>query len=119
MRSRRLIKKLSKNLAEHYKNAWIPSYDDDLYFKGKYIKGGAKGIFHVGGEADYWGEGTDFYTALEVAMDNFYGWASFCGCEICQDSFDPACTEVCQVSRARLKIRPTFKAIKKVLESGA
>lgn len=97
-------------------NAWLPDCYDDLYHKGKHL-GHWKGVYHVGGEPDYWGEGTEIYTVLEAAEDNFYSWASFCGCQSCRDQFAPDMnTERCEETKKRLTLRPSFKNLKMVLE---
>lgn len=116
MRSRRLIKKISKKLASFMRDPWVSEWNDDLYYKGKYL-GHSKGIHHIGGEQDYWGEASDIYTVLEAAEGVFYSWASFCGCQSCQDQFDPcADTERCETTKRRLNLRPTFKNLKMALE---
>ena len=116
MRSRRLIKKLSKKLAPLMRNPWVEEWNEDLYYKGKHF-GNSKGVHHVGGESDYWGESSDIYTVLEAAEDGFYSWASFCGCQSCQDQFDPHIdTERCEETKRRLKLRPTFNNLRMALE---
>ncbi|ELA9885208.1 hypothetical protein QRL11_004473 [Vibrio parahaemolyticus] len=112
MRSRRLIKKISKELSPFFQDAWLFKYHDELVYHDEFIHDlSAKGIMHVGGGTDYWGEGQEAYTVLEMAERVFWGWQSFCGCEICQDQFDPACDDVCEVSAKRLKLRPTYHNI--------
>ena len=117
MRSRRLIKKLSKSLAEFYKDAWLYPDDEELVYNDVYCSNlNAKGIMHVGGGADYWGEGEEAYTVLDMAEKNFGGWASFCGCRICQHSFDlETMQKKCGTVARRQAIRPTFKALRMVL----
>jgi len=117
MRSRRLIKKISKSLSEFYKDAWLCDWDEDFIY-GDEVFGGinAKGIMHVGGGLDYWGEANEAYTVLEMAQMGFWDWASFCGCGICALSFDMESTsEICNTVAKREAIRPTFKTLKRLL----
>lgn len=110
MRSRRLIKKISKKLAPYFKGAWISTFKDELYYKDEWFyKFHTKGIFHVGGGLDYWGEGEEAYTVLEAAEQAFWGWQSFCGCKVCQNQFDPdSRQEICPESERRKKLSPTL-----------
>ena len=117
MRSRRLIKKLSKSLAAFYKDAWLCEWDDELAYSDEIYSMSAKGIMHVGGGLDYWGEANEAYTVLEMAEMNFWDWASFCGCGICAHTFDMEPTsEVCKTITKRQSIRPTFKVLRKLLD---
>jgi len=119
MRSRRLIKKLSKSLAEFYPGAWLFDYDEELYYREELVSGGsAKGIPHIGGGVDYMGEGEDCYTVLEAAEQNFHWWVSFCGCQACKDSFDiEFAGDKCKTVEAREKLKPSFKNLKKALQN--
>lgn len=114
MRSKRLIKKLSKALAPMYRDVWRCSDNEELYFFGDIVRGtSAKGVLHVGGGTDYWGEAEDAYTVLEMAEHNFYAWKSYCGCQACDTQFDPDCPdEICEVVERRMKLRPTLANIK-------
>lgn len=119
MRSKRLIKKLSKKLAPLFDDVWVCEDREELYYNGDfYYHVTAKGIPHVGGGLDYWGEAEDYYTVLEAAENLFWSWQSFCGCEICQDSFDPARNgKDCGITAKRKQLKPVFKNILAAVKS--
>lgn len=71
----RIEKKLSKKilhiLPELFNSPWINSYEpSNLAFEqGSRVSG----VWSVGGELDYWGEGTEVYTCYEWFL-SFYSW---------------------------------------------
>ena len=100
-------------MAHLFKGAWKMDYKEDFYYKDKCIDHmHCKGIYHVGGGVDYWGEADELYTVLEAAEQAFWGWQSFCGCKICRDQFDPdlaSFDDVCATTEKRRKLRPTYQ----------
>ena len=76
----RIIKKLSKKLAalllKEYDRAWVNAdVMEQSWEQGSRVSG----CFNIGGECDYWGEGTDHYTVLYDFKHNFLQWQGLWG----------------------------------------
>ena len=78
----RIIKKLSKKISEllpkEYEDKWLDTNDRLLcesYEQGSRVKN----CWYIGGELDYWGEGTDDYTIIEDFKRNFITWQGYWG----------------------------------------
>ena len=74
----RIEKKLSKKLVQLapriFNDAWV---DKDVSVKAIIQGSSVSHVYSVGGGVDYWGEGEDVYTALELMQMNWMWFGDF------------------------------------------
>lgn len=74
MRNRRQVKKLSKKLAPYFPEAWLGDGTNNCTVNSQETT--CKGIYCIGGELDYWGEGGDFlpliYHSEKMLFDSHF-----------------------------------------------
>ncbi len=71
----RIVKKLSKRIKEllpkQYEESWV---DEEIMCEAWVDKNTINNSLRIGGELDYWGEGTDDYSILEHFKSFIYDW---------------------------------------------
>jgi hypothetical protein len=119
--NQRIVKKLSKKLAsivgDRFGEVWIDhevepwpihwAHAQDKPLTKKQVRQNIESessrinhIVSIGGELDYWGEGTDYFTLFEYMSDMFCE-SQLCYCDVClSPPFDK-----CEVSKSKKHIK--------------